>query len=238
MELLHYWDVIRRRWWLPAALGVVALVVSAFIALRGANAYKVEMRLAVSTQPTTVDAASAMYYDPVYYANLSSEYLADDLSEVIKSESFAQEISAELQSTVGYTVTPDVISDAARTRKTHRLIDVTIMSPTYDQGLDIANAIQTIINDPNRIGKYLTAMEAYHGHVSVVNQPVVKRGNTLIVTAAEIILRSLVGVFVGVALALLVEYLDQSLRSRRDAEELLELPVLAEIPRLGRRALA
>jgi capsular polysaccharide biosynthesis protein len=196
------------------------------------------MRLAVSTQPTEVESASAIYYDPVYYANLSSEYLADDLSEVIKSESFAQEISQELQSTVGYTVTPDVIADATRARKTHRLIDITIMSPTYEQGLDIANAIQTVINDPQRIGRYLTAMDAYRGHVSVVNQPVVKHGNSAIVTAAEIGLRTLVGVFIGVALALLVEYLDQTLRSRREAEDLLGLPVLAEIPRLGRRALA
>ena len=237
MELLHYWDVVRRRWWLPAAIGLVALLASGYLAFRGANAYKVEMRLAVATQPSA-DAAASPYYDPVYYANLSSEYLADDLSEVIKSESFAQEVSQELDQTLGYTVAPSAISDATRARKTHRLIDVTISASSFEQGLDIANAIQTIVNEPARIGRYLTAMEAYRGRVSVVNQPIVSRGNSLPATLAEIGLRTLVGLMLGVALALLLDYLDQTIRSRRETEDLLGLPVLAEIPRAGRRALA
>src|SRR5688500_4308156 len=95
MELLQYWEIVRRRWWLPAALTLVALVASAGVALRGAAAWETEMRLAISTQPT-VDRLTSLYYDPIYYANLSSEYLADDLSEIIRSEAFANDVLAEL----------------------------------------------------------------------------------------------------------------------------------------------
>lgn len=233
MELLQYWQIVRRHWRWPAALFVVALLASTAYGLRGANAYKTEMRLAVSTQPT-LDRASALYYDPIYYANLSSEYLTDDLSEVLKSESFAQDVSQE----VGFTVDPARIADVTRTKKTHRLIDVTLSTPTREEGLEIASAMERIINDPARIGQYLRAFDAYNGEVAIVNRPVVKRGASLPLLALEILLRALVGLLVGAVIAFVLDYLDQSLRTRRDVEDMLALPVLAEIPRAGRGAAA
>ena len=37
-----------------------------------------------------------LYYDPAYYANLDSEYLADDMSEFMTSRAFADEVHREL----------------------------------------------------------------------------------------------------------------------------------------------
>jgi capsular polysaccharide biosynthesis protein len=44
----------------------------------------------------------------------------------------------------------------------------------------------------------------------------------------------LIGLIVGIGVAFLVDYVDPSLRSRQEAETLLRLPVLGEIPRTGR----
>lgn len=236
MELLEYGNIVRRRWWIPAALTLLALLAATAVALRGAAAYRTELRLSVGTQPT-VDRASALYYDPIYYANLSSEYLADDLSELIRSPAFADDISQEL----GSTISPTVISDSTRAKKTHRLIDVTITTSTFEEGRDIGAAMVTILNDPGRTKGYLQVMEAYKGQVAIVNQPVTRRGNGTPALVAEIGLRTLVGLLLGLGLAFLVEYLDQTVRSRRDLEDLLALPVLAEIPGASggrRRALA
>src|SRR5438270_10734872 len=95
MELREYWTIIRRRWWLPAAVALIALIASTAVGLRGAAAYRTDMRLAVSTIPTP-DPNSVLYYDPAYYANLDSEYLADDMSEFITSRAFAGEVQREL----------------------------------------------------------------------------------------------------------------------------------------------
>jgi succinoglycan biosynthesis transport protein ExoP len=43
-------------------------------------------------------------------------------------------------------------------------------------------------------------------------------------------LRVLLGLIAGAALAFLIEYLDDSVRSPREAQDVLGLPVLGEIP--------
>jgi len=55
---------------------------------------------------------------------------------------------------------------------------------------------------------------------------------------SEIGLRTLIGLLVGIALAFLLDYLDTSVRSRDDAENLLRLPVVGVIPRTRRRVVA
>jgi capsular polysaccharide biosynthesis protein len=224
MELREYWAILRRRWWLPLGLALIALVISSFVALRGASAYRTDMRLAVTTIPT-VNASTAQY-DPVYYSNLDSEYLADDLSEFLTSEAFASEVSRELNSSI------DVrsIVDATRAKKTHRFIDLTITTPTADEGQQIAGSISRIVADPNHIAEYLTALNAYNTHVTIVTPPQTGRAMTPLGLVSDIALRTLIGLFVGIALAFLLDYVDGSVRGTADVEQTLALPVLAEIP--------
>ncbi len=233
MELREYWDIVRRRWWLPAALTLAALVASTVVALQGAAAYRTEMRLLVSTLPT-VERSSELYYDPVYFANLSAEYLADDLSVLIPSEAFANDVSKEL----GFGIGPTAISNVTRAKKTHRVIDVTVTTASAEQGKAIGGAMVRVLDDPARVGTYLKAMDAYKGQVSIVSSPVTHRGAGATGLASEIGLRTLVGLLVGLALAFLLDYLDQSVRGRGEVERDLGLPVLAEVPRGRRGALA
>ena len=233
MELREYWAILRRQWWLPVAFGLAALIVSTVVGLRGATAFRTDMRIAVSTQPTT-DPNLEKYYDPVYYSNLDSEYLADDLSEFLHSDAFAQEVSDELQHERGLRLEITGIANATRTRKTHRFIDLTITSPTPEEGSEIAGSITRILADPPRLATYLRALDAYKSNLSVVVPPTTRRANTPLGLASEIGLRTLIGLFVGIALAFLVDYLDSSVRTRAEAEDLLQLRVLGEVPRSGR----
>jgi capsular polysaccharide biosynthesis protein len=52
---------------------------------------------------------------------------------------------------------------------------------------------------------------------------------------SEIGLRTLIGLIVGIGAAFLVDYVDPSVRTREEAEALLDMPVLGEIPRPARR---
>ncbi len=230
MELREYWSIIRRRWWLPVAVMLVALIASTVVGVRGAAAYKTDMRIAISTIPTP-DPNATLYYDPTYYSNLDSEYLADDMSEFMTSRAFATEIQRELATAKEPEIDLGAIWSATRTKKTHRFIDVTISTATYEQGQSIAGSISRILNDPNHLAIYLKALAAYNTQMSVVTPPDTHRANTVFGLISEIGLRTAIGLIAGIGAAFLVEYVDPSLRSRQEAETLLKVPVLGEIPR-------
>jgi capsular polysaccharide biosynthesis protein len=237
VELREYWSIIRRRWWVVAAVTLVAFVASAAVGLRGAAAYRTDMRIAVSSVPVS-DPSQQLQYDPIYYSNLDSEYLADDMSEFMHSDAFAGEVKRELATARNMNLDINTIVTATRTKKTHRFIDVTVNSATPEEGKEIADSISRIMNDPGRLGIYLRALTAYNTQMSVITPPETRRGNTLPGLISEVGLRTLIGLLIGVALAFLLDYIDQSIRSREEAEDVLRLPVLGEIPRSRRGAAA
>ena len=237
MELREYWAIVRRRWWLPVAITLAAFIASTIVGVRGAAAYRTDMRVAVSAVPVQ-DPNADRFFDPVYYANLDSEYLADDMSEFMHSQAFADEVKRELSSARNITIDTDTIVNATRTKKTHRFIDITITTATPDDGQQIADSISRILNDPAHLGQYLAALTAYNTHMEVVTPPVTRRNNTIPGLISEIGLRTLIGLLVALALAFLVDYIDPSVRTRAEAEAMLLLPVVGEIPRTRRGAAA
>jgi capsular polysaccharide biosynthesis protein len=222
VELREYGALLWRRWPIWAGLTVVALAFSAVFGLFGPNSYESTMRLAVGTEPLPT---AVGYYDPNYYSWLSSEYLADDLSELLKSETFAQDVSTFL----GSRVEPRAISDVTRTKKTHRLLDVTVSAPTPEQAQALGLAYEKAINA--KLPDYFPQLRVVNAHVSILNHPSVSRALTPALLLGSIAVRTLVGLLLGLALSFLVDYLDASVRDRDEAERLLGTPLLAAIPR-------
>lgn len=221
MELRQYGVILWRRWPIWVGLTALALVFSIALAVAGPTAYESTLRLAVGTEPVPT---AIGYYDPNYYAWLSSEYLADDLSELLKSEAFAQDVSAAL----GYRLDPSAIAQVTRTKKTHRMLDVTVTAPTSEQALSIGRAYEQAIN--SRLPAYFPQLHVQNGRVTVINRPTVSRALPPVLLAGQIALRTLVGLALGLGLAFLVDYLDSSVRDRAEAERLTGVPVLGEIP--------
>jgi capsular polysaccharide biosynthesis protein len=222
MELRQYGAVLRRHSRLILLITLATLLLSILLAFRGPTTYTASMRLAISVVPDP--RAGDFFKFESYYAWLSSEYLADDLSELLKSEAFAQDVSAEL----GSEVSPGTIANLTRTKKTHRLLDLQIVSDDPDRALAITQAFQRVLN--TKLGDYLAFMQANNGYVRIVNQPSVTRTNTLPLTVAEIGLRTMAGLLAAIGLAFLLEYVDDRLRDRREVESFLGTKVLAEIP--------
>jgi capsular polysaccharide biosynthesis protein len=224
LQLREYWQIVRRRLWLVALLPAVAFITSAYLALTGPAAYCSSMKLGVSVIPVTGYAGNPQY-DPQYYAILSSEYLADDLTEILRSNPFAQDVSAEL----GYSLDPGLIASATRTKKTHRTIDLSVCGQDRDAVAAAGAAYERAIN--TRLPEYFTQLQVQNAQVRVLNRPTLVRANTLAGMAAEIGLRTALGLALGLGLAFLLDYMDDRLRDRRELERLLALPTLAEIPR-------
>ncbi|MBC7224952.1 MAG: lipopolysaccharide biosynthesis protein, partial [Anaerolineae bacterium] len=94
MELRRYWAIVWRRWWLPVGLVALVLLMGLLWPQRAAPVYQASLRFTVGLQP---EPRSGDYYTyDRYYTWLTSEYIADDFSEVVKSQAFAQGVSARL----------------------------------------------------------------------------------------------------------------------------------------------
>jgi capsular polysaccharide biosynthesis protein len=181
------------------------------------------MKLAVSVIPLTGEAAN-FHYDPYYYATLNSEYLADDLTEVLRSNPFAQDVSAEL----GYSLDPGLIASATRTRKTHRTIDLSVCGHDGAAVAEVGGAYERVIN--TRLPEYFGQLQTQNARVAIINRPTLGRASSLSGIAAEVALRTLLGLALGLGLAFLLHYFDNRLRDRGELESVLGLPTLAEIP--------
>jgi capsular polysaccharide biosynthesis protein len=233
VELREYVAVLQRRWPIVAALTILTLLVSGVFALRGPKAYEATVRMTVSVGNPAVGAppeaeAPPYVYQRDYYQWLASEYLADDLSEIIQSDAF----TARVSSRINEEVTKADIRDVTRVRKTHRILDITIQAARPDLAQRVmAGIIQEIQQNG---GLYLAELASNRGQIVAIDDTQVKSATTTRSLAADLGLRGALGLFAGLVLAFIVDYLDSTVRSPREVERILGLPVLGEIPALGR----
>jgi capsular polysaccharide biosynthesis protein len=228
MELREYWSILRRRWWIPALLG---LLVAAFSLLQlrpwqvPPPTYAASLRMLVGVMPATDEVVT--YYDPRYYAWLTSEYLVDDFTEVVRSQLFATNVSARLADQ-NIVVPPGVIQGSAATGKLHRIISLNLSGGDEAQLRQIADAAAEELAENAPV--YFQQLGTPGAGVTVIDGPTVSAVGRGVRDQIELPLRILLGVLVGIGLVFLLHYLDTSIREASDLEA-LGLPVLGQIPR-------
>jgi non-specific protein-tyrosine kinase len=228
MDLHDAVAILLRRWPIIAAVTILALVFATAFSLRGPRAYEASMRLAVSvtdegSATSESDAPPYSYYRD-YYLWLSSEYLADDLAQLLKSQSFGTDVGQQL----GEDARTLDLSSLTTTKKTHRMLDVAVQAPSPTRALQLASAIAELVRTQSP--RYLSALASSGGRVAVIDQPSVHAATTVGSQVADVGLRGLLGLLAGLFLAFVVDYVDSTIRDAGDVRRALGLPVLGEIP--------
>lgn len=228
MELREYWMILRRRWWLPVALAALVGLIS-LAQLRPwqprTELYTASMRLLIGVLPAAEQDATA--YDPRYYAWLTSEYLVDDFTEVVRSQLFAAQVSQRLRDQK-IEVPPGMIQGSAATGKLHRIITLSFTWPDAVQLEAIARAAADELTQ--NAAFYFQQLGTENAGVTLIDGPSVARVGVSVREQVELPLRLVLALAVGVGLVFLLHYLDDSVR-RPEELEALGLPVLGEIPR-------
>ncbi len=228
MELRGYGGVLQRRWQIIALTTVIVALVATGLTLRGPRSYESTVRLAVSVYANnTADAAPYNYFRD-YYAWLASEYLADDLTEVIKSDAFASDVSKHLNEEVSKGSFREVV----RTRKTHRILEVTVQAGNPESARRIAAAVEEVLRATGP--KYLAQLRQDGAQIVSIDTPTARAATTTPSQLMDIGLRVAFGLLFGLFVAFLVDYVDTRFRTAREVEHVLGVPVLAEIPRYPR----
>lgn len=225
MELRQYWAVIRRWWWIPVAtvlLVAVLTLVSTQPWQPKAPSYTTSLSFSIGLKPENPDDG-----EENYYTALASEYLIDDLSEVVRGSEFANAVSQRLQAQ-GITIPSGALQGSTQAGKLHRILTVGITWGNPDQLSAIADAVaQTIEADTST---FMPRLFAQSGAAYLVD-----RGGLGVVGPGlrqqlEFPLKLLIALAAGIALAFLVDYLDDRIRGREDIEK-LGLTVIGEIPK-------
>lgn len=218
MELKQYWRIVVRRWALVVALLAIVLVVSLVTYRAPAPVYQAALRFAVGIEGD--GPVSTVSGEGRSDAWLASEYLADDLGEVLKGGEFASRISAQ----VGF----QVPAGAIYASREHRILSVSVTSGDRAQVQAIAEAVGAAVREID--AGYFPQLAGVQANAVLIDGPSIVQLGRSLKDKLDLPIRLFVALVAGVALAFLWDYLDDSVRGRSDIES-LGVAVLAEIPR-------
>ncbi|MBN1220143.1 MAG: hypothetical protein JXM69_14545 [Anaerolineae bacterium] len=226
MELKQYWYIIWKRIWIPVLLVLVVGIVSWFTRQAAPPTYSTTMRFTVGVRPQEVP---DQYSFDSYYAWLSSEYLADDLTAIVSSQAFATDVNrrlAELGSAAQ--IPPGLIGGVTIAEKQHRILRLNIAWDNEAELADIARAIVVVMEQDSP--KYLSQLGTAGALINVIDQPSPPVANPPSLTQRlDVPVRLLLAVVAGLALVFLLDYVDDSVRGRSELEA-MGIAVLAEVP--------
>jgi len=147
MELRAYWGIVRKRIWIVMLLLLVLLLSYPFLGpAQAPQLYSASMRFVVGIAPEPLP--PEVYGYDRYYTWLTAEYLIDDMSEVVKSRAFAEDV-AEVS---GRSIPVGAIQGATASGKLHRILTISASWGDPKELATIANAIVQVMQE--RSGTY------------------------------------------------------------------------------------
>jgi capsular polysaccharide biosynthesis protein len=227
MELRAYWKIIRRYLWLP--LGLALAVLALTLAMQRPwqprpPSYVASMRFNVGVTPERIP---GVYTYDRYYTMLTSEYLVDDLGEIVRSQAFTDAVSRRLAGQ-GVTVPPGAISASTQPGKLHRILTVNISGGDPAALAQMAEAVAATLTEES--AEFFAQFSADEADIRQIDAPVVSAAGRPAREQLDLPLRILLALAAGIGLAFLLDYLDDTVRERAELER-LGLNVLGEVPR-------
>jgi len=224
MELRTYANIITRRLWLVVALPLMVLLFALATHRPTPPMFHASMRLAIGVPPLAVE--RGMNFDPRLTSGQASEFLADDFTEVIQGSAFAAAVSKRLPA--GLVIPAGAIAGSTSAEKHHRILYVDITWPDETQLSAISQAIIQTMREEG--STYLAQLGAADAKVYLLDGPNIAPVGPSLRQRLDIPLRVALALVAGLALAFLLEYLDDTVRDAADMEA-LGIPVLGEIPK-------
>ncbi len=227
MELKQYWQIVWRRAWIPVLLVAVVAAASQLTMRAPATTYSTSMRFTVRVMPQP--GVDQYNYDG-YYEWLASEYLADDLTAIVNSQAFAADVNrhlAEMGSPVQ--IPPGTVGGVTFGEKQHRVLRINLTWDSAAELADIAPAVLRAMEEDS--ANYLNPPGAPDALVRAIDLPAPPTANPRSLTERlQLPVRLLLALGAGIALAFLLDYLDDSVWNKAELEA-MGISVLAEVPK-------
>lgn len=236
LPAVEYWNIIRRRWWIVVLIVALDLLVSGYLYRRADKSagYQACLTLYVadvsapsmiSAPQTTLETAGQLLA-----GETAANFFADDILDVAQSRSVADYMSASMRGahSPGISALPVTYDSSyygtvsgSRKDRTVNLCVTKQQEPSAMLGAKgLANAMT--VDRARFIGKQM----AKRTFAQVISAPVSSPAPTSH-ALLNFLLRVALGILVALGLAYLWDALDPTVRSARDAEAALGVPVLS-----------
>lgn len=210
LELLH---LLRKHLILVVVLPIVCAVAMAVVAYGFmANVYTAETSMYVLSQSGEESSSTLQ-------SNLSaSQMIANDVASLIESSRVTDATADDLglEDLEGYEI-------SVQSETTSRVITLSVEGPDPREAADIANAMAANVSEVAREVMNVQSVNVVD-EAAAPDQPS-GPSRTMYVAVAF-----LAGLFVAVAVVVLLDMLNTKVRSAEDVEELLGIPVIGRIP--------
>jgi capsular polysaccharide biosynthesis protein len=224
MELRRYWHILRRRWLLVLIPAIIVLVAGLVTYRAPAPVYNAGVRFIVGQTP----GENAGFMDEQRYYNwLTSEYIVNGLTDWVKGGEFAVAVSEQLTKQ-GYEIPAHAIQGGLVADNARSMLTISLTHGDPEALAVMMDGVIAVLVADN--AQALPQLGGDTAVLTQLDQPVVNALPAGLRSQIELPVRILLAIFAGIGLALLVEYLDPTIRDRHEAEQ-LGLDILGEIPR-------
>ena len=224
MELRGYWQILKRRWLLVIIPTAVVLAIGLLTYRPAEPAYNAGIRFIAGQAPL----AGSNISDEQRLANWkTSEYVVNTLADWVKGGQFAALVSKDLKDQ-GIVVAPGAIVAGTASDSTRSMM---VLSMNYHDGLQLEQIMQAaarVLIEENDKGLPQLGGEA--AELVQLDPPIVNQVPAGITKQLELPLRIVLALVAGFGLAFLVDYLDPTVRGRRELE-MIGYVVIGEIPK-------
>lgn len=234
MQLRYYLAILWRFWLLILALPLAVGLLSLALELQQPQRYGASARVMVTHEPLVQRSGTEnvpLLDFNMQHSWLTSEFILDDLPQVVTSRLFAEDVQLLLASQ-GITVAPETIQAGLRADNVHRTVIISSNAATPETAEALVGGAVTVLQDyglkywnrrpGNESGLRIAVLDPVGGA-----GPLSNRRQLLL----NVGLRAGLALAAAVGLALLLHYFDDTLRERRQVEEGVGLPVIGTIPK-------
>jgi capsular polysaccharide biosynthesis protein len=231
MQLRYYLTILRRYWIMIVALPVAVALLSLALELRQPVSYVATARIMLSQTPLIASPDVEFPDYNLYHSWVGSEFILDDVPQVVGSALFAQDVSSYL-ATRDVDIPPAAIQGRLTAEVLHR--SVTILATTDNPQTAEAIVVGAIaVLEDNGLQYWNRDIGEGNGLNIAVIDPAfaTETGSSTRQLVINVGIRTVLALAAAIGLAFLLHYLDDRVRDRSQAEDLLGAQVIGMIPK-------
>ncbi|MDA8226445.1 MAG: Wzz/FepE/Etk N-terminal domain-containing protein [Desulfitobacterium hafniense] len=220
IELRQYWEMLKKRWIIVLVLPIIAALTSGVVSFFIIKpVYQASTTLIVGKKASEAGQAAVQMLDnSVLQANLQ---LAKTYATIAQSRTVEQSVINHLDLTMSVAELDKLIT--INPVKTTEILEIQVMNTNPELATDIANSMAA------EFSKAVIEIKKVDS-VSIVDTAVVPNNPVKPNKMLNILIAYVVGLMAAFGLVFLLEYLDNTIKTSSDVENVLGIPVLGVIP--------